>query len=81
MLIISRKKDQKLIIADDIEITILEVGKNRVRFGIKAPQHVRIFSRLKDSPASEQGGQVVEMPCKSSPLEGLPAAVGIAKAR
>jgi carbon storage regulator len=81
MLIISRKKDQKLIIADNIEITILEVGKNRVRFGIKAPQHVRIFSRLKDSPVSEQTGNVVEMPSQSSPLEGLPAAVGIAKVR
>jgi carbon storage regulator len=81
MLIISRKKDQKLIIADDIEITILEVGKNRVRFGIKAPQHVRIFSRLKDSPAVEQGGNVVEMPSQTSPLKGLPAAVGIAKVR
>ena len=81
MLIISRKKDQKLIIADNIEITILEVGKNRVRFGIKAPQHVRIFSRLKDSPVSEHPGNVVEMPSQSSPLEGLPAAVGIAKVR
>jgi carbon storage regulator CsrA len=81
MLIISRKKDQKLIISDDIEITILEVGKNRVRFGIKAPQHVRIFSRLKDSPAPEQTGQVVEMTTQTSRLEGLPAAVGIAKAR
>jgi carbon storage regulator CsrA len=81
MLIISRKKDQKLIISDDIEITVLEVGKNRVRFGIKAPQHVRIFSRLKESPASEQTGQVFEIARQSSPLEGLPAAVGIAKVR
>jgi carbon storage regulator len=81
MLIISRKKDQKLIISDDIEITILEVGKNRVRFGIKAPQHVRIFSRLKESPAPEQTSQVVEMTPQNARLEGLPAAVGIAKAR
>ena len=81
MLIISRKKDQKLIIADDIEITILEVGKNRVRFGIKAPQHVRIYSRLKDSPVAEQTGQVIEMEPKPSPLEVLPAVVGFAKRR
>ena len=31
MLIISRKKDQKIILADEIEITILDVGRNRVR--------------------------------------------------
>ena len=79
MLIISRKKDQKIILADDIEITILEVGRNRVRFGIKAPKHVPIHTRLKTSPNPEQTGQVIEMENQSSPLEGLRAAVGISK--
>jgi carbon storage regulator len=53
MLIISRKKDQKIVVADEIEITILEVGRNRVRFGIKAPKHIPIQTRLKtDEPAA-----------------------------
>ena len=57
MLIISRKKDEKIIVADDIEITILEVGRNRVRFGIKAPKSVAIQTRLKTGPEeSEQVG-------------------------
>ena len=79
MLIISRKKDQKIILADDIEITILEVGRNRVRFGIKAPKHIPIHTRLKTSPVPEQGAQVIEMEPRTSPLEGLPAAVGLPK--
>ena len=83
MLIISRKKDQKIILADDIEITILEVGRNRVRFGIKAPKHIPIHTRLKTSPVPEQteqkGGQVIEMESRVSPLEGLPPAVGLPK--
>jgi carbon storage regulator CsrA len=49
MLIISRKKDQKIIVADEIEITILEVGRNRVRFGINAPKHIAIQTRLKST--------------------------------
>ena len=81
MLIISRKKDQKIILADDIEITILEVGRNRVRFGIKAPKHIPIHTRLKTSPTTEQGGQVIEIERKPSPLEGLPAAAGAEKRR
>ena len=81
MLIISRKKDQKIILADDIEITILEVGRNRVRFGIKAPKNIPIHTRLKTSPVPEQGGQVIEMETRTSPLEGLPAAVGMPKRR
>ena len=79
MLIISRKKDQKIMLADDIEITIIEVGRNRVRFGIKAPRHIPIHTHLKASPISEETSQVVEVEHKTSPLEGLPAAVGIAR--
>ena len=79
MLIISRKKDQKIIVADDIEITILEIGRNRVRFGIKAPKHIPIHTRLKTSPVPEQTPQVTDIEPKTSPLEGLPAAVGLGK--
>ena len=79
MLIISRKKDQKIILADDIEITVLEVGRNRVRFGIKAPKHIPIHTRLKTSPVSEQAAQVIEWEPRTSPLEGLPAAAGLTK--
>jgi len=75
MLIISRKKDQKIVLADDIEITILEVGRNRVRFGIKAPKHVPIHTRLKTSPGSDQVDQVIEMEIQEPLLEDLPVAV------
>jgi len=81
MLIISRKKDQKIILADDIEITILEVGRNRVRFGIKAPKHVPIHTRLKTSPIPESTSQVTEIQAPAPTLESLPPAVGIAKRR
>jgi carbon storage regulator len=79
MLIISRKRQQKIMVADDIEITILEIGRNRVRFGIKAPKEVEIQTRLKDTPVPVESAQPVETKRQSSPLEGLPAAVGIAK--
>jgi sRNA-binding carbon storage regulator CsrA len=77
MLIISRKKDQKIIVADDIEITILEVGRNRVRFGIKAPKHIPIQTRLKASP--EKPPEVVEVQIEDSSVVNFPAAVGISK--
>jgi carbon storage regulator len=81
MLIISRKKDQKIIVADDIEITILEVGRNRVRFGIKAPKHIPIHTRLKTSPTPEQSSEAAPTEPQASPLEGLPAAAGMNKRR
>jgi len=79
MLIISRKKDEKIILADDIEITILEVGRNRVRFGIKAPKQIPIHTRLKTSPLPEQAAQVIEIEPPAAHIEALPPAVGIPK--
>ena len=81
MLIISRKKDQKIIVADDIEITILEVGRNRVRFGIKAPKHIPIQTRLKETPLPQNTNEVVEMPPETAAVVDFPTAVGISKRR
>ena len=81
MLIISRKKDQKIIVADDIEITILEVGRNRVRFGIKAPKHIPIQTRLKTTPAAEQPKEVVEVKIDNPPIVDFQTAVGGVKRR
>ena len=81
MLIISRKREQKIIVADEIEITILEIGRNRVRFGIKAPKSIPIQTHLKDTPAPQNSAQPTEIERAKSPLEGLPAAVGIRKPR
>ena len=79
MLIISRKKEQKIIVADEIEITILEIGRNRVRFGIKAPKRIPIQTHLKETPARPEAAETTEKSGPVSPLEGLPAAVGIRK--
>jgi carbon storage regulator len=81
VLIISRKKDQKIIVADDIEITILEVGRNRVRFGIKAPKHIPIQTRLKATPLSEEKKDLPESQPENPPLNNLSNAVGFSKNR
>ena len=81
MLIISRKKDQKIIVADDIEITILEVGRNRVRFGIKAPKHIPIQTRLKNTPVTEQPKETVEVKIDDPSIVDFQAAVGASKRR
>ena len=43
MLILSRKKDQAIIIDGEIKITILEIDQNRVQVGIKAPRSISIY--------------------------------------
>ena len=42
MLVVTRKTDEGIVIADNIVIKVLDVGKDRVKIGIEAPKDVRI---------------------------------------
>jgi carbon storage regulator len=42
MLVIRRRAGESLLVGDDIEIQILEVGPTRVKLGIVAPQNVKL---------------------------------------
>ncbi len=43
MLVLTRKKNQSIIIGNNIEIKILKMGKNSVEIGISAPKSYSIF--------------------------------------
>ena len=43
MLVVTRKTEESVIIADNIEITVLEVAKDRVKLGMSAPKDVKII--------------------------------------
>jgi len=43
MLILSRKVDEKVVIGDDIKISIIEIRGDQVRIGIDAPKKVKVF--------------------------------------
>ena len=50
MLVVTRKTDESLTISDNIEITVLEIGKDRVKIGISAPKDVKIIrNELRDA--------------------------------
>jgi carbon storage regulator len=42
VLVLTRKPDQKIVIGDDIVITVLEIRSDSVRLGIDAPVGVKI---------------------------------------
>jgi len=43
MLALSRKKNEAIVINNDIEITVLEVKGDQVKIGITAPKEVPIY--------------------------------------
>jgi len=58
MLVLNRKVGERIIIADSIVVTVLEVRGNRVRLGLVAPQGVDIrreeVSRAQGSKAEQE---------------------------
>ena len=45
MLVLSRQKDESIVIGDDIEITIVDVRGDKVRLGITAPKSIPVHRR------------------------------------
>jgi len=45
MLVLSRKKNESIIICDHITVTVIEIRGDKVRLGIEAPKHVTVHRR------------------------------------
>ena len=45
MLVLSRQKDESIIIGDDVEIIIVDVRGDKVRLGITAPKNISVHRR------------------------------------
>ncbi|WZO97378.1 carbon storage regulator [Isosphaeraceae bacterium EP7] len=43
MLVLSRKRSERILIGDDIRIIVVKLDKNQVRLGIEAPQGISII--------------------------------------
>jgi len=43
MLVLTRKKNQGIMLADNISITILEIGEDTIKIGIEAPRDISIL--------------------------------------
>ena len=45
MLVLSRKKNESIVINDDVVITVIEVRGDKVRLGIKAPREIPVHRK------------------------------------
>jgi carbon storage regulator len=43
MLVLSRKLGEKIVIGDNIVITVVKIDRNQIRIGIEAPQDVPVY--------------------------------------
>ena len=45
MLVLSRQKDESIMIGDNVEITIVDIRGDKVRLGINAPKEISVHRR------------------------------------
>lgn len=45
MLVLSRQRDETIMIGDDIEITVVDIRRDKVRLGINAPSKVAVHRK------------------------------------
>ena len=61
MLVLSRKKNESIVVNDNVVITIVEIHGDKVRIGVEAPKEVLVHRRevweaiRRNKSASEKG--------------------------
>jgi len=61
MLVITRKTDESLLIADNIEVTVLEISRDRVKLGVSAPRDITVirYELVTAQNANRESAQII----------------------
>jgi len=70
MLVLSRRRDESIVIGEDIQITIVDIRGDKVRLGIEAPTSVCVHRKeLREAiqRENEQSAALREFPAVKRP--------------
>lgn len=75
MLVLSRQRDESIIIDDNIVITIVDIRGDKVRLGINAPKHIpvhrqEVYDAIQRERAAEAKAETEPAATDSPPAEG-----------
>ena len=77
MLVLSRQKDESIMIGDDVEITIVDVRGDKVRLGINAPRSIPVHRKeIYEAIQREKAQKEAEGESEESNPEHKPAKTG-----
>jgi len=62
MLVLTRKKNQAIVINDNIEITVIDIQGDQVRIGISAPKNVSVHRKEVYLEIKQENMKAAEVP-------------------
>jgi carbon storage regulator len=71
MLVLSRKTNQSIMIGKDIEVVVLDVQKDQIKLGIRAPKEVSVFRKEIYLEIQEQNRNAAQNAGQISALEKI----------
>ena len=71
MLVLSRQRDETIMIGDDVEVTIVDIRGDKVRLGINAPRHITVHRKEVYEAIKRENQAAAQV--KPEDLAGLPA--------
>ncbi|MDR0399369.1 MAG: carbon storage regulator CsrA [Treponema sp.] len=78
MLILSRKINEKIMIGDDISVSIIDIRGDQVRLGVDAPRTVKVFRqevfdaiKAENRAAAESRPKLPDISVKGEPQNPL----------
>ena len=75
MLVLSRQKDESIMIGDEVEITIVDVRGDKVRLGINAPRIIAVHrSEIYDAIQREKAAKAKAEESETKSPESTPNA-------
>ena len=71
MLILSRKLNERIIIGDEIEISVVEIKGDHVKLGIHAPRSVKVYRHEVYQAIQQENQAAANAPSDLGSLAGL----------
>lgn len=73
MLVLSRQRDESIIIGDNIVVTVVDVRGDKVRLGIEAPREVSVHRREVYEAIQRENQQAAQIRLDEARQIGKPA--------
>ena len=67
MWVLSRQRNETIMIGDDVEITVVDIRGDKVRLGINAPRHIQVHRKEVYDAIKRENQQAAKLAPKDIP--------------